>query len=61
MPRGAVINPETGWLEWTPGYDQAGEYDIEFFLRNPQVCDAQQIGQQRRPGDGDDRRHITPQ
>ncbi|MDO8528058.1 MAG: putative Ig domain-containing protein [Deltaproteobacteria bacterium] len=26
LPRGAVVNPTTGVLTWTPGFDQAGSY-----------------------------------
>jgi len=28
LPTGAQLNPRTGVLDWTPGYDQAGDYDI---------------------------------
>ncbi|MCH2167041.1 MAG: tandem-95 repeat protein [Oceanicola sp.] len=32
LPPGAVLNPETGALSWTPGYDQAGEWDATIAL-----------------------------
>ncbi|MDX1786265.1 MAG: putative Ig domain-containing protein, partial [Roseovarius sp.] len=28
LPAGAAINPETGVLEWTPGYTQMGNYEV---------------------------------
>ncbi|WP_198080418.1 CARDB domain-containing protein, partial [Acinetobacter calcoaceticus] len=32
LPNGAILNKDTGWLEWTPGYAQAGSYDIPIRL-----------------------------
>ncbi|MEG2268016.1 MAG: putative Ig domain-containing protein, partial [Acinetobacter sp.] len=32
LPSGAILNKDTGWLEWTPGYAQAGSYDIPIRL-----------------------------
>ena len=32
LPSGAVLNKEIGWLEWTPGFAQAGQYDIPLRL-----------------------------
>jgi len=32
LPGGAKLNSETGWLEWTPGYAQAGTYRIPISL-----------------------------
>ncbi len=29
-PYGATLHPETGLFEWTPGYTQAGVYDVAF-------------------------------
>jgi len=32
LPGGATLNSETGWFEWTPGYAQAGSYDVPISL-----------------------------
>ena len=32
LPSGAVLNKETGWLEWAPGFAQEGQYDIPLRL-----------------------------
>jgi hypothetical protein len=32
LPGGATLNPETGWLEWAPGYSQAGELRLPIRL-----------------------------
>ncbi|MDN5416349.1 MAG: putative Ig domain-containing protein, partial [Acinetobacter sp.] len=32
LPSGAILNKETGWLDWTPGFAQAGQYDIPLRL-----------------------------
>jgi len=34
LPPGAYLNPTTGVFEWTPRFDQHGEYSIEFIARN---------------------------
>jgi hypothetical protein len=31
LPAGATLNPLTGLFEWTPGFTQAGRYDIAFW------------------------------
>ncbi|HEX4879001.1 MAG TPA: putative Ig domain-containing protein, partial [Limnobacter sp.] len=30
LPIGASLNPETGWLDWTPEFTQQGNYSLEF-------------------------------
>ncbi|HLF95978.1 MAG TPA: CARDB domain-containing protein, partial [Methylococcaceae bacterium] len=32
LPGGATLNPETGWLQWTPGYAQHGDYRVPVTL-----------------------------
>ncbi len=32
LPGGATLNSETGWLEWTPGYNQHGTYKVPLTL-----------------------------
>ncbi|MEZ6135593.1 MAG: CARDB domain-containing protein [Pirellulaceae bacterium] len=31
LPPGAFLDPNTGLFEWTPGYDQHGEFKIDFY------------------------------
>ncbi len=35
LPAGAQLNPATGELRWTPGYDQAGIYRLTARVRDP--------------------------
>ncbi len=35
LPRGAVFDPATGKLFWTPDFDQDGEYRLRFEARDP--------------------------
>ena len=32
LPGGATLNPETGWFEWTPGFNQHGSTTVPFLL-----------------------------
>ncbi|HRD90794.1 MAG TPA: putative Ig domain-containing protein, partial [Accumulibacter sp.] len=32
LPGGATLNPETGWFEWTPSYNQHGSLSVPFLL-----------------------------
>ncbi|MER2625129.1 MAG: putative Ig domain-containing protein, partial [Accumulibacter sp.] len=32
LPGGATLNPETGWLAWTPSYNQHGRYTVPVTL-----------------------------
>ncbi|MCA9186965.1 MAG: tandem-95 repeat protein, partial [Planctomycetales bacterium] len=32
LPSGAILFPETGLVEWTPGYIQNGVYDVQFVV-----------------------------
>ncbi len=32
LPAGATLNPETGWLSWTPGYAQHGDFTVPITL-----------------------------
>ncbi len=41
LPRGAAINPSTGEFTWTPGYDQAGVYDLRFSVSDGMLEDFQ--------------------
>ncbi|MCC6856891.1 MAG: putative Ig domain-containing protein, partial [Microbacteriaceae bacterium] len=34
LPHGATFNPETRLFTWTPGYDQAGVYELVFGVRD---------------------------
>ncbi len=31
LPPGAFLDPNTGLFEWTPGYDQHGEFEVDFY------------------------------
>jgi len=37
VPTGAVIDPATGAFSWTPGFDQAGSYDIAVMVTDGQA------------------------
>lgn len=37
LPRGAHFDSETRVFSWTPGYDQAGEYELEFIAMDEEL------------------------
>ncbi|WP_406660798.1 PGF-pre-PGF domain-containing protein [Methanolobus sp. ZRKC3] len=41
IPSGAVLNATTGVFEWTPDFDQAGSYDVEFRVFDGYVNDSE--------------------
>jgi C1A family cysteine protease len=41
LPRGATVNASTGEFTWTPGYDQAGVYDLRFSVSDGTLEDFQ--------------------
>ncbi len=32
LPEGATLNPQTGQVQWTPTYDQSGDYSVTFSI-----------------------------
>jgi hypothetical protein len=43
LPPGATFNSRTGEFSWTPGYDQAGTYDVHFEVSDGSLTDAEDI------------------
>ena len=35
LPIGAVFNSKTGQFQWTPGFEQAGDYTVQFQATDP--------------------------
>jgi hypothetical protein len=43
LPPGATFNSQTGEFSWTPGYDQAGTYDVHFEVSDGSLTDSEDI------------------
>ncbi len=43
IPFGAQFNEQSGLFEWTPSYEQAGEYQITFIVSDGQLRDSEAI------------------
>lgn len=39
LPEGAVLNPASGLFEWTPTFDQSGEYSLTFSISDGEYSD----------------------
>jgi PGF-pre-PGF domain-containing protein len=43
LPNGATFNPTTRTFSWTPSYDQAGVYDVQFTVSDGEYSDSENI------------------
>jgi hypothetical protein len=43
LPEGATLDPATGVFSWTPGYDQAGSYDVTSTVSDGSLTDSETI------------------
>jgi Putative Ig domain/CARDB len=43
LPPGATFDSRTGEFSWTPGYDQAGVYDVHFEVSDGSLTDSEDI------------------
>jgi hypothetical protein len=43
LPPGATFDSQTGRFSWTPGYDQAGIYNVHFEVSDGSLTDAEDI------------------
>ena len=43
IPQGSTLDPETAVFTWQPTYDQAGDYDVTFFVSDGELSAEQQI------------------
>lgn len=43
LPPGATFDSQTGEFSWTPGYDQAGIYDVHFEVSDGSLTDSEDI------------------
>ena len=43
LPEGATLGADDGRFRWTPGFDQAGEYDVTFRVEDVSLQDSDQV------------------
>lgn len=43
LPAGATFNSSTGEFNWTPGFTQAGAYDVSFFVTDGTLADSELV------------------
>ena len=43
LPQGSTLDPETAVFAWQPTYDQAGDYDVTFFVSDGEFSAEQQV------------------